>query len=139
MPHLAKKIVNAFQRNDNKTSTDLKFCGQKCHLKHCTRYGIAMLAVRMGDIHTHILTKDHFVKQSQSYMCDFLAVPVMSQSMLRLIELHAETCDGVESYNGIVEIINSVDWYVFSCQSIYFICMLIFPPYDNSGSIGIYF
>ena len=42
----------------------------------------------------------------------FLAVQVMSQGMLRLILRHAEKCDGISNYKGIIEIIKKVDRYV---------------------------
>ena len=108
MPHLIKKIVNAFDRSGKKKSTDLKFRGQKMSLDKL--YEIWECdGGRMGDIRTNILTKDHFEKNSYSCMRVFLAVQVMSQSMLRLILRHAEKCDGIDNYKGVIEIIKKVD------------------------------
>ena len=61
MPHLIKKIINAFDRSGKKKSTDLKFRWHKMSLENV--YEIWECdGGRMGDIRTHILTKDHFEK-----------------------------------------------------------------------------
>ena len=46
----------------------------------------------------------------------YLAVQVISETMLRLIENNAQFCKGIERYSSIVEIIKKVDRLVDICN-----------------------
>ena len=49
---------------------------------------------KMGNLRTNMLTNDHFVKKSYSRMRVHLAVQVVSNSMVRLINYYAKICGG---------------------------------------------
>ena len=48
--------------------------------------------MKMGNLRTHILTYDHFERNSYSRMRVHLAVQVVSNSMVRLINDHSDKC-----------------------------------------------
>ena len=69
MPHLIKKIVNAFDRSGKKKSTDLKFRGQKMSLENCMRYGNVMVVV--WEIFEQIFLQRIILKKNLIHACVF--------------------------------------------------------------------
>ena len=66
-------------------------------------------AGKMGNIRTNILTDDHFNKNSYSRMRVHLAVQVVSNSMVRLIDDYADNCGGRDSYKSLKLMVSKID------------------------------
>ena len=75
MPHLIKKIVNAFERSGSVKSTDLQFRGQHLSLKMLQQLWLCEQSEsKIGSLRTIFLTDDHFPpKTSFHRMKVFLA------------------------------------------------------------------
>ena len=77
MPHLVKKIVNAFESSGVKSSRDLSYKSKKMSLKKLEKIWKCDNG-RLGDLRTNILTTDHFNKNPYSCMRVHLAIQVVS-------------------------------------------------------------
>ena len=66
-------------------------------------------AGKMGNIRTNILINDHFNKKSYSRMRVYLAVQVVSSSMVKLIDDHADICGGRDNYKSLKLMVSKID------------------------------
>jgi hypothetical protein len=107
MPHLIKKVVNAFESSGKwETKRNLHFQGKKLDLRMLRNLweesGDADGTASLRRCHYSI---DHFKKKSYNRMRVYLAVQITSMTMIRMIENHAEQCGGIEAYSSIVQVI----------------------------------
>ena len=94
MPHIVKRMVNVLESGSKENSKrNLKYNGEKLNLK-MLRDVWECDSGKMGNLRTNMLTNDHFVKNSYSRMRVHLAVQVVSNSMVRLINDYAKNCGG---------------------------------------------
>ena len=94
MPHIVKRIVNVLESSSKENSKrNLEHNGDKLNLK-MLRDVWECDSGKMGNLRTNMLTNDHFVKNSYSRMRVHLAVQVVSNSMVRLINDYAKICGG---------------------------------------------
>ena len=117
MPHLVKKFVNTLERSGEKDSTNLFFENNYMSLKTLENVWKKSAGSGMGSIRTNNLTHEHFHKNAYSRMRVHLAVQVVSQSMIRLIDKHASECGGIEKYQSLKKIITSIDRLVDICNN----------------------
>ena len=108
MPHLIKKIANAFENSGVQPSRDLEFGGEKMSLLMMRKIWKCDSG-RKGDLRTNILTEDHFKKNAYSRMRVHLAVQIFSTSMSLMIKAHAEKCGGVEKHMPLLRIVEKLD------------------------------
>ena len=66
-------------------------------------------AGKMGNIRTNILTDDYFNNKSYSRIRVHLAVQVVSNSMVRLIDDYADNCGGRDSYKSLKLMVPKID------------------------------
>ena len=72
---------------------------------------------RLGDLRTNILTADHFNKNPFFCMRVHLAMQVVSQPMVNMIDAHAEKCGGMDKYEPMWEIICGIVRLVDICNT----------------------
>eukprot|EP00957_Ditylum_brightwellii_P080908 6154521-Ditylum_brightwellii.AAC.1 len=63
-------------------------------------------------LHLTKLTEAYFTKDEYSRMCCFLAMQVMSQAVVWLIDNYADECGGVEIYAPLCAVVEKVDMLV---------------------------
>ena len=90
MPHIVKRMVNVLKSSSKENSKrNLEDNGDKLDLK-MLRDVWECDSGKMGNLRTNMLTHDHFVKKSYLRMSVHLAVQVVSNSMVRLINDYAK-------------------------------------------------
>ena len=108
MPHLVKKICNAFENSSEVHTRNLKRKGEDISLRKL-KIVWKCDGGKIGDIRTNILTEDHFKKNSYSRMRVHLAVQIFSQGMLQLIQAHGNKCGGAGNFSQVKIIIEKID------------------------------
>ena len=108
--------MNAFESSGVKPSRDLSYKSKKMSLKKLEKIWKCDNG-RLGDLRTNILTTDHFNKNPYSRMRVHLAMQVLSQSMMHMIDAHAEKCGGMDEYEPMREIICGIDRLVDICNN----------------------
>ena len=93
MPHLVKKIANAFEFSGHEPTRDLKYKGKSLLFDKLEKIWLCDNG-RIGDLGTNILIHDHFHKNSYTRMRLHVAVQMLSQSMVQMIDVHADKCGG---------------------------------------------
>jgi hypothetical protein len=115
MPHLVKKIRNAFE-NKSRTLTFRNRIMNLAMIKSIWQsYESAGSQLRK----TH-LGHDHFELDAYKKMRVFLAVQVMSQSTIGMIKEHCESDDNdddISIYQGMIEIFDKIDRLVDICNA----------------------
>ena len=114
MPHLIKKIVNALERSGSVKSTDLNFRNQPMTLKMIQQLWLCEQGeAKLGSLRINFLTDDHFPPRTSFHrMKVFLATQVVSATVIRLIDMHADKCGGNKKYQPIRSLIEKIDLLV---------------------------
>ena len=119
MPHLVKKIVNAFERSGEVKSTDLQFRGQPVTLKMLQQLWLSeQNETKIGSLRTNFITEDHWPPRTSFHrMKVFLATQVVSATIIRLLDTYADKCGGVAKYAPIRVIVANIDRLVDICNN----------------------
>jgi hypothetical protein len=103
MPHWVKKFVNRLERTtSSKNNVSLKFRGEALSLdmiKHAWLWDDEGFGVTRKTV----LTEDHFYKNAYSRMRVHLAVQVLSESVVRLIERYVKDPEVQKEHEGDIE------------------------------------
>ena len=108
MPHLVKKIANAFENSGVKITCDLEFKGQKLSLmmllqiQNCDRGR----ELRLENKH---IDGESLQKNAYSRMRVHLATQVFSNSMSMIIKAHTEKCGGIDKYALLLLTVEKLD------------------------------
>lgn len=106
MPHLIKKIVNALERTDQESSTDLHFRRKKMSLLMIHKLW-ERSKTDGSPLRKFKFSNDHFFKTNTSRMRVYLAVNITSSSSVLLIDRYAG--DDKEEYAPFREVLLSLD------------------------------
>ena len=95
-------------------STDLHFRGQPVTLKMIQQLWLCQQGEsKFGNLRTNFLTDDHFPPRTSFHrMKVFLATQVVSATVIRLIDMHADKCGGNEQYQLIRALLKIIDQLV---------------------------
>ena len=123
MPHWVKKVANAVYRtSSHKSATNLMYKGHPVAIHMIKKAWLAVDSHSFGSLRMTKLSDDHFERNSYNSMRVYLAVQLLSLSVLHMLDVYIEKFKGDEQdkvkaeYGPLMEIVAQIDRLVDICN-----------------------